>query len=125
MKTSELDNQKNTNNNLTNIQASKLNSQGNTDNNLTNMRTSELDNQKNTDNHLFSFLPSMPDKNLYHQIVSDAIKKMDPENIDKAGCAVCGLLKQSCELSYLKKVKNLLHILQQEAVTRIEHKTEN
>ena len=92
MKTSELDNQKNTNNNSTNMNASKLNNQKNTDNNLTNMRTSKLDNQKNTDNNLFSFPPSVPDKNLYHQIVSDAIKKMDPKNIEEAGCAVCGLL---------------------------------
>ena len=45
--------------------------------------------------------------------------------ISRNRCAVCGLLKQSCELSDLKNVKNLLHILQQEGVTCIEHKTEN
>ena len=65
----------------------------------------------------------MPDKNLYHQIISDAIKKMDPKSIEEAGCAVCGLLKPSCELSRLKSVKNLLHILQKEGITRVERKT--
>ena len=71
----QLNYQKNTNNNLTHIRTSKqLNSQKNTNNNLFNMKTSKLDNQKNTDNNLFSFPPSVPDKNLYHQIVSDAIK---------------------------------------------------
>ena len=89
------------------------------------MKASKLNNQKNTDNNLFSFPPSVPDKNLYHQIVSDAVKKMDPKNIEEAGCAVCGVLEQFCELSHLKNVKNLLHILQQEDVTHIECKTEN
>ena len=104
----------------------QLNNQKNTDNNLTNTKTSEqLNNQKNIDNNLFSFPPSVPDKNLYHQIVSDAIKKMDPKNIEEAGCAVCGLLKPSCELSRLKNVKNFLHILQQEGVTCVEQKTED
>ena len=50
---------------------------------------------------------------------------MDPKNIEEAGCAVCGLLKPSCELSRLKNVKNFLHILQQEGVTRVERKTED
>lgn len=67
----------------------------------------------------------MPDKNLYHQIISDAVKKMDPKNIEEAGCAVCGLLKPSYELSHLKNVKNLLHILQKEGVTHVEQKTED
>ena len=85
----------------------------------------QLNNQKNTDNNSFSFPPSVPDKNLYHQIISGAVKKMDPKNIEEAGCAVCGLLKPFCELSRLKNVKNLLHILQQKGVTRVERKTED
>ena len=127
-KTSEqLNNQKHTDNNLTNAKTfEQLNNQKNTDNNLTNTKTSEqLNNQKNTDNNQFPFPPSMPDKNLYHQIISDAIKKMDPKSIEEAGCAVCGLLKPSCELSRLKSVKNLLHILQKEGITRVERKTED
>ena len=50
---------------------------------------------------------------------------MNPENFEEAGCAVCGLLKPFCELSHLKNVKNLLHILHQEGVTRVEHKAEH
>ena len=91
----------------------------------TNTKTSELNNQKNTNNNLFLFPPSVPDKSLYHQIISGAVKKMDPKNIEEAGCAVCGLLKPSCELSRLKNVKIFLHILQQEGITCLEWKTED
>ena len=52
-------------------------------------------NKKNTNNNLFCFPPSVPDKILYHQIISSAVKEMDPKNIEEAGCAVCGLLKPS------------------------------
>jgi hypothetical protein len=98
----------------TNTKTSKQsNNQKNTNNNLTNTKTFEqLNNQKNTDNNIFSFPPFAPDKTLYHQIISGAVKKMDQKNIEEAGCAMCGLLKQSCELSHLKNMKNLLHILQ-------------
>ena len=77
------------------------------------------------DNNLFSFPPSVPDKNLYHQIISNAVERMDPKNIEESGCAVCGLLKPIHELSFLKNVKNFLHVLQQEGVTRVERKTED
>ena len=50
---------------------------------------------------------------------------MNPKNIEEAGCAVCGLLKPSCELSCLKNVKNLLCIFQKESVTHVERKTEH
>ena len=50
---------------------------------------------------------------------------MNPKNIEEAGRAVCGLLKPSYELSHLKNVKNLLHILQKEGVTHVEWKTED
>ena len=36
-------------------------------------------NRKNTNNNLFCFPPSVPDKTLYHQIISSAVKKMDPK----------------------------------------------
>ena len=85
----------------------------------------QLNNKKNTDINLFSFPPSVPDKNLYHQIISGAVKKMDPKNIEEAGCAVCGLLKQFCELSCMKNVKNLLDILQQKGITHVEWKTDD
>ena len=38
---------------------------------------------------------------------------------------MCGLLKSFYELSCLKNVKNFLHILQQEGITRVEQKTED
>ena len=42
----------------------------------TNIKASnQLNNHKNTNNNIFPFPPSIPDKTLYHQIISGAIKK--------------------------------------------------
>ena len=82
-------------------------------------------NKKQRNHNLFPFPPSVPDKNLYHQIISGAVQKMNPKIIREAGCAVCGLLKPFYELSCLKNVKNFLHILQQEGITCVERKTED
>ncbi|KAJ3823872.1 hypothetical protein F5880DRAFT_1441073, partial [Lentinula raphanica] len=41
-----------------------------------------------------------------------------PSNFEEAGCAVCGLLKLKTELSPLKHIKNMLHILKVPGVTR-------
>jgi hypothetical protein len=53
-----------------------------------------------------------------------ALEKMDAKNIEEAGCAVCGLLKPSKELSRLKNVKNFLHVLERKGLTRIERKSD-
>ena len=42
--------------------------------------------------------------------------------LEEAGCAVCGELVSTCNLSRLKVVKNMLHILAAPGVTRVERK---
>ncbi|THV03162.1 hypothetical protein K435DRAFT_651759, partial [Dendrothele bispora CBS 962.96] len=68
------------------------------------------------------FPPEPLDELLTNQILSSACDKMANENIEEAGCAVCGQLKPRKELSKLKSVKNHLHVLHAEGVTRKEHK---
>ena len=36
---------------------------------------------------------------------------MNKDNIEEAGCAVCGELKPFKFLSHIKKIKNMLHVL--------------
>ena len=67
------------------MKASKLNNQKNTDNNLTNMRTSELDNQKNTDNNLFVF----GTEQVYLLLFDSQVIQV----LSSSQCSVQGLLK--------------------------------
>ena len=68
----------------------------------------------------YEFPPACADTNLVHTILSKACKKMHPDAIEEAGCAVCGELKPVQKMSHLKSVKNLLGILEAPGVTRIE-----
>ena len=72
-----------------------------------------------------SFPPEPASKDLEHAIIRDACKRMDPENFEEVGCAVCGELKLRKNTSRLKSVKNLLKILEIPGVTRIERKLDN
>lgn len=63
------------------------------------------------------FPPAPASSDLTNSILSKACKKMHPEAIGEAGCAVCGELKQ---MSRLKGIKNLLGILEAPGVTRVE-----
>src|SRR5271168_317723 len=47
---------------------------------------------------------------------------MNPENFEEVGCAVCGELELRKNTSRLKCVKNLLNILEEPGVTRMERK---
>ena len=68
------------------------------------------------------FPPEPLDHSLRDKIVSSACKKMSPASFEEGGCAVCGELKPSRELSRLKSIKNQLHVLSAAGVTRVEHK---
>ncbi|KAF8798442.1 hypothetical protein BYT27DRAFT_7123602, partial [Phlegmacium glaucopus] len=70
------------------------------------------------------FPPDIMDDNLAHTILSSACNKMLPKNFEEAGCAVCGELKPLRNMSRLKTIKNLLHVLSSSGVTRIEQKEE-
>ena len=50
---------------------------------------------------------------------------MKKDNIEEAGCAVCGELKPLKNLSRIKNIKNMLHILSSPGVTCIERKNQN
>ena len=67
------------------------------------------------------FPPDVSDDH-YHTIISNACKKMNKDNIEEAGCAVCGELKPLKNLSRIKNIKNMLHILSTPGVTRIERR---
>ena len=58
-----------------------------------------------------------------YNILTSACKNMSKDNFEKAGCAICGELKVRRNLSRLKSVKNLLHILMFSGVTYTEQKT--
>ena len=79
-----------------------------------------------TDNIIsISFPPEPASRDLEHAIIRDACKRMDPENFEEVGCAVCGELKLRKNTSRLKSVKNLLKILEAPGVTRIEKNSDN
>ncbi|KAF8803152.1 hypothetical protein BYT27DRAFT_7110804, partial [Phlegmacium glaucopus] len=66
------------------------------------------------------FPPEPADSNLTHTILTKICDKMQPKNLEEAGCAVCGELKSVQELSRLKGIKNLLSVLEAPGVTRTE-----
>jgi len=76
------------------------------------------------DNICISFPPKPASKDLEHAIIRDACRRMDPENFEEVGCAVCGELELRKNTSRLKGVKFLLNILEAPGVTRIERKVD-
>ncbi|KAF8874504.1 hypothetical protein CPB84DRAFT_1647829, partial [Gymnopilus junonius] len=69
------------------------------------------------------FLPQPLSDDLFNDILKRACKSMSKESTEEAGCAVCGQLKPLKELSRLKAVKKMLHILESPGVTRRERRT--
>lgn len=70
------------------------------------------------------FPPKPASNELEFGIIRNACRRMDPNNFEEVGCAVCGELKPHKDSSRLKSVKNLLHILEAPGVTRTERKTD-
>ena len=68
------------------------------------------------------FPPSPLSSALRDTIITSACKKMSPDKFEEGGCAVCGELKPSHELSRLKSIKNQLQVLCAAGVTRVERK---
>ena len=84
------------------------------------LKSKNLDSPKKI---VHEFPPEFSD-NKCHTIISKACKKMNKDNIEEAGCAVCGELKPLKILSRIKNIKNILHILSTPGVTRIERKNQ-
>ncbi|KAF8222661.1 hypothetical protein L208DRAFT_1321293, partial [Tricholoma matsutake] len=57
------------------------------------------------------FPPHPPDDKLAHEVISNFCKKSSRSSIEEAGCAACGCLVPTSQLTRLKAVKNLLPIL--------------
>ena len=69
------------------------------------------------------FPPDPACDSLERLILTNACKKMQPDHFKEAGCAVCGELKLTHTMSRLKSMKNYLHILEAQGVTRVERKS--
>lgn len=69
------------------------------------------------------FPPEPASDNLEHLILTNACKQMQADNFMEAGCAVCGELKPINAMSRLRSMKNYLHILETQGVTRVERKS--
>jgi len=61
--------------------------------------------------------PPLTDK-LSHTVISAFCAEASPAILQEAGCAVCGCLTPGANLSSLKAIKNQLHILEADGVTR-------
>ena len=75
---------------------------------------------KDSDHQPAEFPPMPIDSKLQHKIVSEFCECLTPDALEEAGCAVCGQLVPVSQLTRLKAVKNLLHILHASGVTRLE-----
>jgi hypothetical protein len=67
-----------------------------------------------------TFPPTPLDSTLSHKIINNFCADSEPTKLEEAGCAVCGRLTCVKELTKLKSVGNLLHILNVPGVTRVE-----
>ena len=75
---------------------------------------------KHPDTISTQFPPTPVDNKLSEKIINDFCVDSLPSAIEEAGCAVCGQLIPVSQLTRLKGVKNMLHVLQATAVTRFE-----
>ncbi|KAF8224272.1 hypothetical protein L208DRAFT_1202789, partial [Tricholoma matsutake] len=66
------------------------------------------------------FPPAPLEQDLSHRIISDFCANSYPSSLEEAGCAVCGKLCPVKQLSKLKAIKNLLHVLHTSGITRVE-----
>ena len=80
---------------------------------------------RNISDHITEFPPAIADNDLCHTIALNACKKMNKSNIEEAGCAVCGELTPVKNLSQVKNIKKMLHILTTPGVTCVERKNQN
>jgi hypothetical protein len=66
------------------------------------------------------FPPTPPDNQLLCEIVRGVCVDSSPNMMEEGGCAVCGQLTQTTQLTRLKTIKNHLHILKAQGVSRIQ-----
>ncbi|KAF8877204.1 hypothetical protein BD779DRAFT_1448730 [Infundibulicybe gibba] len=69
------------------------------------------------------FPPPPLTETLSRTIIKDFCQDLAPKRLEESGCAVCGQLTPTSELSRLKSIKGLLSILEAPGVTRIERQS--
>ena len=67
------------------------------------------------------FPPKPIDNTLSHKIISGFCESSSPDALEEAGCSVCGQLVPVKQLTRLKAVKNLLHLLHATGIKWLEH----
>ncbi|KAJ4463369.1 hypothetical protein C8J55DRAFT_444100, partial [Lentinula edodes] len=78
---------------------------------------------KSNDDFDSTFPPPPLSKCHMATVIGKWCKSSDPIYFEEAGCAVCGQLTLCTNLSPLKHMKNFLHLLEAEAVTRTIRKS--
>ena len=77
-------------------------------------------------NDVFPTFPPDPlSAQLTHSVISAACKQMQPDNLEEAGCAVCGQLTPLSQLLDLSQIQNHLPILSVPGITRRERLSES
>ena len=66
------------------------------------------------------FPPEPISKELSHQVITEACKKLAADSFEEAGCGICGQLVLISCLSKISAVKNYLHVLEAPGATRQE-----
>jgi hypothetical protein len=69
------------------------------------------------------FPPAPLSEELSREIISNLCANSSAAALEEAGCAVCGQLAPVSQLSKLKAVKNLLHVLHASGITMVEWST--
>ncbi|KAF8230122.1 hypothetical protein L208DRAFT_1283390, partial [Tricholoma matsutake] len=64
------------------------------------------------------FPPLPPADVLSQEIIANFCACSSPDSLEEAGCAICGQLVCMYQLSKLKSIKNLLHVLHNPDATR-------
>ncbi|KAF9465628.1 hypothetical protein BDZ94DRAFT_1320192 [Collybia nuda] len=79
------------------------------------------DQHGNEEPHIL-FPPLPASESLQQQVIKDFCNEALPNNLEEAGCAVCGELSLKSNMSRLKSIKALLEVLVSPGTTRVERK---
>ncbi len=71
-----------------------------------------------------TFPPDPPNPDFARDIIRQCSDRFHPENVEEAGCAVCGQLVKKKTLVWLKSMKNHFGVLTVPDITRVEWKSD-
>ncbi|THU79416.1 hypothetical protein K435DRAFT_591460, partial [Dendrothele bispora CBS 962.96] len=64
--------------------------------------------------------PQPPSQEKINNVIYEWTNDFQPNKVEESGCAVCGQLKLLQDLTPIKNIQNMLHILEVSGVTRAE-----